>query len=231
MATVTGTSWQIDGDGTLVAYPDPFKEVDQDAVVRAEASEQVIIGLKLSIESNFQYLARVLDDFDQKQYYLARGYESMRDWCQSPEIELSWRLVQDLLRIRREVIPVLEQAHGEQAEETLLSAGVSKVRAALPLLSDGRPDDFVELVELSPSMPWNDVRAEVKRLRGTERPLDEPFAVLFKGEITTYEGHATIKVFAIDGVTYEKLGSLRIPLKWLPRFEERFGKLISFSTT
>lgn len=232
MSTVPA-SYQIDGDGSLVAYPDPFKHITPAQADLAQIAENEILVTKIEIEGNFLRLAYLLDHFEAEQLYLARGYESMKTWAESPEIEIAWRTVQDLLRIRREAIPLLEATVGDdgEVERMILSAGISKVRTALPLLRDAKPDDFVELVAAAPQMPWNDVRNEVKDRRGLLRPLGDPFPVLFKASVRLFDDHATIRVFALDGTTSENLGALRIKTAWLARFEERFGELITFERT
>lgn len=238
MSTRTPASWQIDGDGTLVAYPDPFKHVTPAQAQTAAQYENNIIATKDEIEAHFLSLAYQLDRFDRERHYLARGYESMKTWAESPEIEIAWRTVQDLLRIHREVIPMLADHIADPndpdhyaAQSMVLKAGISKVRTALPLLRDGKDADFIDIIEAAPQMPWNDVRNEVKDRRGLLRPLGEPFPVLFKGAIRLFDDHATIRIFALDGTTTENLGSLRIKTQWLARFEERFGELISFERT
>lgn len=229
-----GTSWQIDSDGSLVAYADPFKNVTADLAELAEQAEAQIVQTKDSIEVEFLRLAYLMDEFERRSLYLARGYETMKAWTESPEIEISWRVAQDLIRIRREVLPLLEDTYGDAttALSAVVAAGISKVRAALPLLRDpDKASDFIEVVEAAPSMPWNDVRNEVKERRGIARPLDEAFPVLFRGQIKLFDDYANIRVFAIDGTTSEQMGTLRIRREWLPRFEERFGSLIGFDGT
>lgn len=232
MSTVPA-SYQIDGDGTLVAYPDPFKHITPAQADLAQIAENEILVTKIEIEGNFLKLAYLLDNFDAEQLYLARGYETMKAWAESPEIEIAWRTVQDLLRIKREAMPLLEATVGDdgEVERMILSAGISKVRTALPLLRDDKPADFVDVVAAAPHMPWNDVRNEVKDRRGLLRPLGEPFPVLFKASIRLFDDHATIRIFAIDGTTSDNLGSIRIKKEWLARFEERFGELITFERT
>lgn len=228
-----GTSWQIDGSGELIGYDDPFKNVTNDLAELAEQAEAEIIQTKDTIEVEFLRLAYLIDEFDSRRLFLARGYESMKAWTESPEIEISWRVAQDLIRIRREVIPLLKDTYGDPdaAHRAVVEAGISKVRAALPLLRDkGKTDDFIEVIEAAPNMPWNDVRNEVKERRGMARPLDEAFPVLFRAEIKLYDEHANIRVYAIDGTSTEQLGTLRIRREWLPRFEERFGSLIGFGS-
>jgi hypothetical protein len=226
-----GTSWQIDGTGELIAYDDPFKNVTKDLAEVAQKAEDEIRQTKDTIEVEFLRLSYMLDEFDRQGLYLARGYETMKAWAESPEIELSWRVTQDLIRIGREVLPLLKESYGDsdRAHRAIVEAGVSKVRAALPLLRDGdKNEDFIEIIEAAPSLPWNDVRNEVKERRGMARALDETFPVLFRAEIKLYDEHANIRVFAIDGTTTDQLGTLRIRREWLPRFEERFGSLIGF---
>ena len=144
------TQWIIDSDGSLVPYQDSFKNITPADAAMAERAELAIIGTKQDIERNFLKLSYLIDVFDANQLFKGRGYETMRDWAQSPEIELSWRLCQDLLRVRREVVPILVDQVGseEQANEVLISAGVSKARAVLPLLrDDGGEEKVIDLVE------------------------------------------------------------------------------------
>lgn len=232
MAEVVPTSWQLDETGGLVGYADHFKHVTQEDAANAVEWENKILTAKVEIEAGFLKLCYMLDIFDRERFYLARGYETMKAWAESPEIELSWRVVQDLIRIKREAIPALEATVGDDGtvERMILQAGISKVRAALPLLSDETTkDDFAEVIDLAPQMPWNDVRQEVKERRGLALAVGEQRPVLFKGAITVYDDHATITIYAIDGTTSESIGKLRVKKLWLPRFEERFGKLVEFT--
>lgn len=239
MSTV---SWQRDpGTGELIAYDDPFKAITSTEAETAAQAEAEIVAIKVEIEANFLRLAYLLDQFDQQKLYLGRGYETMKAWAESPEIELSWRVVQDLLRIVREAVPVLSAIYAvsagdgaatAHANRSILRAGISKTRAALPLLNDdSKRTDFIEVIELAPEMPWNDVRKEVKERRGLLNPLGTPEAVRFYAHVTLSATSAKVQLSASDGTTIETLGTLYLRRSWLAPFEDRFGTFISFDTT
>lgn len=225
------SSWMIDSGGELVAYPDPFKRVDQEAVVAAEEAEYSIRITKAKIEGHFVSLGGQLDEFETKRLYLARGYETMKDWSESPEIELSWRVVQDLLRIQRQVLPLLTQQLGSEdaAIAALVSVGVSKVRAALPLLRDDQTaDQFAEVMSIAPSLPFRALVNEVKFRRGIETPDDGRKPALFMARVSRGEAFHRVTITCTDGVEAYEVGKLTIKPRHWARFESRFGDFVKF---
>lgn len=225
------TQWIVDSDGSLVPFHDPYKNITPADAAMAKQAEIAIIGTKQDIERNFLKLAYLVDIFEANKLYKGCGWETMRDWATSPEIELSWRVVQDLLRVRREVVPILTEQVGteEQAQEVLVSAGISKARAILPLLRDeGGEEMVVDLVERAPQMTWNDVRNEVKRLRGIEQPIDARFPALFRAKAKQGDEFTRLEISVTDGGTTERCGVLTIRNQFMPRWDERFSQFITY---
>jgi hypothetical protein len=111
----------------------------------------------------------------------------------------------------------------------MLNAGVSKVRAILPLVRDEEHQDVIpELLEEAASMPLRDVQAEVKRLQGKEDPIDKRYPAVFKARVRQGEEFTTIDVSVMDGVSVEPCGKLQVRNRYWPRFEQRFGDFIDF---
>jgi len=217
----------IDDAGELVLYPDPFRDVTETGAEIALAVESQIVATKSEIENNFLKLAYLLDIFDKEKLYLARGYERLKDWCESREIELGWRVVHDLLRIRREVIPVLEKRLGseEEAVTALRQIGISKSRALLPIFRDDE-NAALELVQRARDIRWRDVVSEVKAARGLEEIKK---TVIFRATARQGETRTRVEVFASTPDLIEPLGVLMIRNEWMPFWEERFGKYIEYA--
>lgn len=225
------SSWMIDSSGELVAYADPFKHVDQQQVEEAEDAENSIRLTKVQIEGHFVSLASKLDEFETKRLYLARGYESMRLWAESPEIELSWRVVQDLLRIQRHVMPLLtEQLGSEEAAITaLVSVGVSKVRAMLPLLRDDETaGQFAQVIDFAPSIPFRALVNEVKSRRGVEKTDPGRRPAVFMARVVKGERFHRVTITCTDTIDVYEVGKLTIKPKHWARWEARFGDFVQF---
>lgn len=216
----------VGSSGALERYSDTFKDLKPEDAEIAETKEQEIRTVKLRIEGSFLVMAELLDEFERNKYYLACGWESMQEWCKQSHVDLSWRVVQDLLRINREVRPVLQEHYQDEAKVTqaLLLAGVSKVRTALPLVRD--PDAFVEEIERASQTPWSAFREEVKERQGVGSSINTRQPVVFRGTFDEGPENTRVSIHAMDGVTIEPCGSLVIRNEWVPRWMERFGKLV-----
>lgn len=224
-------SHQIGGDGALERYADPFKNVTQEDVQLAQAAEVQVLQAKADVELGFAKMAFLLDKIEEQKLYRALGYERFKDWVESPDIEISERVAQDLIRIRRQVVPML----GDGAEGKIGDIGISKVRAMLPLLRDqGGEERFQELTDrlLDPAQPkltWNDVRAEVKRLRGQEKAIDARYPAIFKARVTKGDPFYRVRIACMDGVdTYDVTahGPVLVKPEHWPRFEALFGEFV-----
>lgn len=201
-----------------------FADVTSEDVERAEVVEDKIIQAKAVIELGFFALAEMVEEFDRKKLYKARGFERFKDWVESPQIEISWRVAQDLIRIQREVVPMLAQhSDGQNLQELITHAGVSKVRALLPLLSDpSTHDDFTELIVDAPDMTWRDLREEVKVRRGVSGSIEDGHLAMFNSFIKSDQGDFyKVEITGSDGNNMDVLGTLMVRKAWWTRWENR----------
>lgn len=227
---VSDTFGLIGSDGGYERYPDTFRRVTTAMVASAEKAEAAVLAQRGQIEEGFLKMAFLLDLIDREELYLARGYETLKTYVASPEVQVSPRMAGDLLRIVREARPLIEAERPEaDPDYLLLRAGITKVRAALPLLSrEETKGGFVPLVEVAPSMTTVDVKAEVKRLRGVETPIDTRSPAVFSARVTKGETYYRVKVRCADGVDVYDAGELRIKPRHFGRFDQRFGSFIEF---
>jgi hypothetical protein len=176
---------------------------------------------------NFFRLAELLDTFEKSKGYLGCGFSSFKLWLSSEEVDISYRVAMDLLRIRRELVPALE-ASGVDAQAALMEVGVSKARAALPLLNEeGGEEQAVELLtDQAPFLTWSDTRQAVRELQGKATPIDQPSPAIFKANVKRQGDSYRVEIYGSDGVAYERLGVLQINARWWPRWNERFGKFV-----
>jgi len=211
----------IGSDGSLERYPDPYANVTAEMLAEAEKAEAEIIKRRNRIEQSFMEMSFLLDDFDRNEYYRARGYASLWEWAEDSTIEIGRRVALDLLRVVREVIPVLTKDNDfETAVKMLAEAKISKTRTLLPLLSDGMEDEFLDLMERAPDMTWKDVRREVKMLRKGDDGDKMP--AVFKAKVRRGEKVTRYQVSVLDGQKFSDCGVLMIPNEYAPRWNERF---------
>lgn len=220
--------WYIGGDGALEKYSDAFKGVSEDDVKLAERVEERIVLEKQNISQSFQKLAVYLELFERERLYLARGYSSLRLWSSGPDIDLSYRLVHDLIRIQRELLPTL----GPGGDEAIAAIGISKARELLPLMNEGMEEQAIELVTNgdAAALTWTDLRQEIKRIRGVDVPFDQRRGPLFYARVRTGEVKTRISIRGSDGVGVEEFGVLQIPNAWATKFIERFSNLVEFES-
>lgn len=192
-------------------------------------AELQVKDAKRSIELGFAKLGYLLSEIDEQQMYRGFGFPKFKLWIESSDVEISHRVALDLIRIHREVKPLLGE--GGDSEIRIGRIGVSKVRAMLPLLNmeNGKTAFkklFDELEQSAIPMTWNDVRQEVKKLRGIEKPIDARYATVFKATVTRGEKVSRVEIVGMDGVAIETLGVLSIPNAWMPRWVSRFGDFV-----
>lgn len=224
----------VGSSGAMETYADPFANVTPAMVEAANDAQNSIIECKNTIEAAFMTMAFHLDSFDENKFYLALGYETMREWTEDTSVEVGWRVALDLLRIVREGVPVLmahvndlpEDDRFPEAVRLLAEAKSSKVRACLPLLSDGLDLDFIDLIEKAPMMPLKEVNKEVRRLRNNGEDEERP--AVFVAVVKRGEKKSSYKIRVINGLQGEDIGTLVIPNEYTDRFHKRFGDFIEF---
>jgi hypothetical protein len=221
----------IDSDGALVSYPDPYAGVTDQTVERAEEVERLLLAAKSDVEMGFMKMAIALDVIEREQLYRSRGYETMRQYVEGPEVDLNWRTATDMIRISREVLPLYE-SHPDLP--TVKELGVSKVRALLPLLRlpDGEERFVAKAQQVTEAdWTWKDTVAEVKAERGLATDPSKPLPVVFMAKVTVGEETTRVKVTGSDGNRHKDCGVLMIPNAWWPRWESRFGRFVIYEDT
>lgn len=161
MPIQTGTQAFIDSDGSLVRYQDNFANVTQQNVEQAELVEQRIVECMGEIRTSYMRLAAYLDLFERERLYLARGYDTFKEWL--AEINIGSRVAYDLLRIVREAIPVLEH---KQETAVVDNLNISQMRALLPILKSEGEDKFVEVAKDVAGRPVRDAYKIIEQAKG-----------------------------------------------------------------
>ena len=211
----------MDSDGSIVTYKDDYVVTEQE-YNEAQELEQHIMAVRQDIDKDFLILGHLLDQFEKKRGYIAKGYPSFRAWVSSPEIDLSYRTAHDLLRIVREVLPILGP------RESIPS--VSKLRELLPILADDNgAEKFLTTFEQTADATVRDTRDAVKEVRGQLRPIDQPHPAVFRARVTRGEEFHRVAVTCITGVDQYNVGELRIKPEHWSRFEDRFGTFVEFA--
>jgi hypothetical protein len=210
----------IDSDGSLVRYEDPYV-VTEEQFIEAVALEEQIIAVRGDIDKHFLVLGRLLDTFDKRSGFLARGYPTFKAWVQSPEIDLSYRTAHDLLRIVREVLPLLGP------REAIPS--VSKLRELLPLLADDDGQQkFLETFDSTQQATVRDTREAVREARG-QSSVAAAFPAIFKAEVTRGDVYHRVRITCLTGVDQYRVGDLLIKPEHWSRWEGRFGEFVEFT--
>lgn len=159
----------IGSSGELETYRDPYGVVSQEDVQAAIDLEQKIINERHAIDVGYLRIALDLAQFNERKLYLARGYPSFRDWTDSPEIRIGYRLAHDLLRIVNEAIPILEK---HDAMDALPS--ISNMRDLLPILADDNAEEkFIEAAYTVKDLTNREAKDAVRQIRGIQRDYDE----------------------------------------------------------
>lgn len=237
----------MDSDGSLVPYADPFKSVTPEMVTLAERIQVQVQTTKAEIEHNFLRLAKLFDLVEREQLYKALQFETMWEWVASPQIEMSKRVVQDLLRIAREAIPVMkehialalpdgvtaDEADEELEQEALARlgrAGVSKTREALRLLRhENGEDQFLQVIAKAPEQTWDQTREEVNERRGVGRAYDEASPAIFRAKVRRGQnGHSRVEVTCTTGVDVYSCGALTVKTEHAARLDHLFGRYIEY---
>lgn len=217
-ATETNKEWYQGADGSLEFYPDTY-QIPLADVAASEKMEQFIINEQRNIKMSFLRIGAALNIFDQKKLYLGRGLPSMRAWLESPEIEISYRLAHDLMRIAGELLPRI----GDRVE----NIPVSTLREVLPMLSDGSGDEAIlEILDDVEGLSTRDAKKMIRERRGVE--TGKP-PVIFHGEVQEGSTFHRIKITRAgdDGDIYE-VGTINIRPSDFKFWQDRFGSFIDY---
>lgn len=220
--TATNKEFYREADGSIVEYPDAYK-LSESEISDAERMEQYILAEQRQIKQSFLKIGAALNIFEDQKYYLGRGFPSFRAWLNSPDIEISYRLAHDLMRISNELVPKIGMDNIEKIP-------VSTLREMLPMLSDGTSDeDLLELVEDVDGLTTRDAKGMIRERRGVKEGIQP---VLFHATVTKGSSYhrVTITRAGEDGDVYEVTSEpLRIKPKDFALWQQRFGTFMDFN--
>ena len=225
---MTDTQYVIDGSGELVAYADHFKDVTQEDAEYAEALETHIISVAGNVTVGYLQMAKALSEFEEKKYYKARGFESFRAWADSPNLKgIGYRTAHDLIRIYRDILPVLAK-HDAMDAMPLIQSG--KMRAILPILGDENAEEkIIDAVYTIKDLTTKDSYAAINEIRGKKDSFEEgDLPTIFKAKVLYGESYHKVIITAMAGDDIYQVGMLSIKPKDWPRWEERFGRFVEY---
>ena len=195
--------------------------VSNEVLAQAMEIESTIIDLKRRNDRTFVEVAYLLDVAESHQLYLARGFPTFRSWVSSPELNFGGRLAHDLLRIRRELVPLLTAQLGDERDaiEAIAQAGISRARLLLPLLKfEGGEVAIETLMELAPTVTYEDMKSEVKALTHPDLDqLNERYPTMFRARAEQGATHTRVAITGSDGVRVADCGTLTVPNEFMAR--------------
>lgn len=186
---------------------EPFHDVDEMTAREAWAWEGRLREHQAGMDVSALRLGHFLRQFRDRGLYRGRGYESFRDWVESPEVDLPYRKALDLIRIVERLLPVL-------GEQLVLRLGTQRARALLPLVeldAEGRVVNGPQLLAAAEDivhLTFRDAAAYVRELRGrAPRPSARPRFLLSCHP----EGSRTrVHVHVAQGTEVYQAGSLAL---------------------
>ena len=216
---------QIDSDGELRSYPDPYKNVTEESLQKADELEGILLDRVSKIEVHYLEIGKVLAQFKDEKLYLAKNFPTFAAWCDSPYLSrIGYRSAQRLIQIVNEALPLLER---NNAIDVVASIGVGTMGDLLPILRDEDGEQkFVEAAYAVKDLTNRDAKDRIKELRGIDVPLEKETPTVFKAKITRGQTYNKLRVFASNGPDYYECGILNVKLRDYPRFEARFGRFI-----
>ena len=150
--------YYMGSDGNLEHYPQIYQS-DDEKIAMAEGLEKYILEQQQSIEKSFLKIGAALIKFEEDELYLARGVPNMRTWLQGPEFSFSYEHATKLMRIVRDLLPML----GDRPP-----LPVSKMAELLPMLPTSTPEEVVSAYEEIEDLTVKDAKARLRELRGLE---------------------------------------------------------------
>ncbi len=211
----------IGGDGTVEQYDDRYAEVTEEMVKKAEELEAQILDNGRRVTGSYLRMARDLSDFKREKLYLARGYDSFKDWADSPEISsVGWRTAYNLVRIADEVIPMLER--NNLLDET---PSISNLYDLLPILNDDDGEaKFIAAMRAIKGLSNRDAKRAIKEVRGITANVGDRTATMFRCKVKRGTEFHTVRITANDNVDHYECGVVRIKLKDWSRWASLYGE-------
>lgn len=214
----------IGSSGEMESYPNPYANAANNAEA-AQRLEEYMIEVEKTLDQNFLKLGAALAFFEDNEYYLARGCPSMHVWLNGTELHVSYKLANDLMRVVRNLVPLLTDGN-----EDLPNLSVSSMRELLPLLADNiSAEDMKNVAGEIEGMTVRDARRHVRELRGIEEP-EQP--TIFRARVETGEEYHRVWITRTgeDGDIYSVNNQpLTIKPKDWARWQDRFGVFISYA--
>lgn len=217
---MTEKEWYIEGDGELVHYPQIY-QADDDKIALAEGLEQYIIEQQQNIESSFLKIGAALIKFEDDELYLARGVPSMKAWLDGPEFTFTYAHATRLMRIVRDLLPVIGDAKDRLP--------ISTMKELLPMLSEGAtPEEIQHAVEEVEGLTTRDAKRRLRELRGVE---EREIPTIFRARVRTGEAYNRVWITRTgeDGV-YDMTpsGPVLVRPADFAHWADRFGFAIEY---
>jgi hypothetical protein len=216
-------------DGRPERYHDAFARVDEAMIERAAEVQDQIMNAAGHLELHYLRLAKGLSTFKREKLYLAVGYESFKEWADSPELkQVGYRVAHDLVRIADEVLPILDK-HDRMYREPF--PPISTMRDLLPILADENAEQsLITALDEVAGLSNRAAKDRIKELRGISTPIDAKSPAIFKAKVTMGESFHKVDITCSDGVDFYNVGTLRIKPVHFARWSERFGGFIEHTT-
>jgi hypothetical protein len=208
----------VGSDGALETYQDLYQPTQQE-IEDAETLEKYILEQYQNVETSFLKLGGALIQFEERKLYLAKGMPTFQSWLQSPMFGFTPAHGLRLMRIVRDLLPLLAD------KETLLP--LSTLTAMLPMLNDGStPEQISEVYDACEGLTVADAKKVISQARGLE---DHDPPTVFSATIENKNGFVIVDVtcYTEEGDIYKVTQTpMKIKERDWPRFEQRFGAFL-----
>lgn len=212
----------IDSNGTLVEYPDPYKNVSETDVQDLQGFEQFIIEQQDNIKGSFLRIGAALIEIDKRELYKAAGVSTMKQWMESTDFDFSYEHGTRLMRIVRDLVPII-------GVEKL--PPISTLKEVLPMLTEGfDADEIREAVAEVTELNTKDAQRRLRELRGV---VQKESPATFRARVVTGEvfNRVWVTCYSEGGDIYDvtpKAHPLTIKPKDWKRWSDRFGDLVEY---
>lgn len=211
----------IGSTGEIEVYQDAYANITEENINSIQGFTDYIHEQENTIGGSFLKIGAALLEVEKGQLYKAAGLPSMAVWMQSEKFHMSYEHGTRLMRIVRDLVPVL-------GVDNLPS--VSTLKELLPMVSEGAtPEQIREAAEEVSELTIKDAKARLREIRGLE---EKPRATLFKAIVDTRNGgnYITIKRYGEDGNNYDvtERGPIWIRSDDWAVWADRFGGMIEY---